>query len=250
VSSAINKAFSVITLLRRSGTPMTLTEIARTLRIAPSTTHSILNELAAQGVVTQDGDRRYRLGPATFYLGASYARGAPIYRSVWRDLIEVGREMSLTAVVAVPWQDHHLILNVQNGGTSDIEVAFGGRVPIDAGAWGKAYYAWSDNQPPTGKPASYTSETTTRLEDYEMELRRSRDQGYAVDLEEFIIGAGAVASAVTSEAGFEGVSALIGAIGDLKSVGIDEAGRRVAAVASRASYALGDHSRVRVVGVE
>lgn len=250
MAGAINKAFSVITLLRRSVNPLTLTEIARTLRIAPSTTHSILNELASQGVITQDGDRRYRLGPATFYLGASYARGAPIYRSVWRDLIELAREVSLTAVVAVPWQQHHLILNVHDAGTSDIEVAFGGRVPIDAGAWGKAYYAWSENEPPTDKPTMYTSKIIISPEDYESELQRSREQGYAVDLEEFIVGAGAVASAVTSEAGFEGVSALIGAIDDLKAVGVDEAGRRVAAVASRASYALGDHSRLRVVGVE
>jgi hypothetical protein len=55
---------------------------------------------------------------------------------------------------------------------------------------------------------------------------------------------------VTSETEFEGVVALIGSIGDLTAAGVERCGRRIADVASRASYALGDHSRVRVVGVE
>jgi DNA-binding IclR family transcriptional regulator len=249
VAGAVHKAFNVIRLLRREPAPRTLTEIARTVKIAPSTAHSILNELVAQGVVVQDGDRRYRLGPATFYLGSAYARNVPIYRSVWRELINLSHEVSLTAVIAVPWDNHHLILNVHNDGGAGTEVAFGGRVPIDAGAWGKAYFAWSGEAPPAELGAS-TPQTITDAANYSAEVERSRHRGYAVDLEEFLVGAGAVASAVTSDAGFEGIAALVGSIGEINRVDADDAGRRLAGVAARASYSLGDDMRVRVVGDE
>jgi len=74
VSSAVMKAFSVLRLLRRTLGPQPDRCLA-SLKIAPSSAHSILNELLAQGVIVQDTEKRYRLGPATFYLGAAFARG-------------------------------------------------------------------------------------------------------------------------------------------------------------------------------
>lgn len=249
MAGAVNKAFSVIRLLRRSQTSPSLTDIARSVKIAPSTAHSILNELQAQGAVLQDSGRRYRLGPAIFYLGAGYVRSVPIYRAAWSELAELSREIGLTAVIAVPWERHHLILNVHHDGAPGVEVAFGARVPIDAGAWGKAYFAWSGENVPA-KLASHTPKSLTDRKLYVAEVEQTRERGYAVDEEEFVLGASAVASAVTSEHGFEGVAALIGTAGNMTEVGAQEAGRRLANVASRASYALGDRSRVRFVGVE
>lgn len=249
MAGAVNKAFSVIRLLRRTPTSLSLTDIARSVKIAPSTAYSILNELLAQGAVLQDNGRRYRLGPATFYVGAAYVRNVPIYRGAWSELVELSREIGLTTVIAVPWEHHHLILNVHHDGSPGVEVAFGGRVPIDAGAWGKAYFAWSGEAVPA-KLASHTPKSITERKLYVAEVEQAHERGYAVDEEEFVLGASAVASAVTGEHGFEGVAALIGSVRSMSEVGTNEAGRRLANVASRASYALGDHSRVRVVGVE
>jgi IclR family acetate operon transcriptional repressor len=228
---------------------MSLTDIARSVKIAPSTAHSILNELLAQSAVVQDNGRRYRLGPASLYLGASYVRNVPIYRGAWSELVELSGDVGLTAVIAVPWEKHHLILSVHHDGGPGIEVAFGGRVPIDAGAWGKAYFAWSGDDVPATL-ASHTPKAIVDRKQYVNEVKRARELGYAIDDEEFVLGASAVASAVTSENGFEGVAALTSSSRRMAEVGADEAGRRLAHVASRASYALGDHTRVRVVGAE
>jgi DNA-binding IclR family transcriptional regulator len=245
----VNKAFSVIRLLRRAPSPMTLTEIARAVKIAPSTAHSIVNELLAQGAVLGDSDRRYRLGPSLFYYGASFARSAPVYRSTWPDLVALSREVSLTAVIAVPWQSHHLIIDVHSSGSTGMEVAFGGRVPLNAGAWGKAYYAWSGDELPS-ELSAHTPQTITDPSRYAAEVTNARSQGYAVDLEEFVAGAGAVAAGITSVNGFQGVAALVGLVSEINHVGEADAGRRLAGVASRASYTLGDHSRVQIVGEE
>jgi DNA-binding IclR family transcriptional regulator len=240
MAGAINKAFRVIRLLRRSAAALTLSEIARELRVAPSTAHAILLELADQGAVLQDDSRRYRLGPAMFYLGAAYMRNAAVYRGVWSELVELARDIGLTAVIAVPWEDHHLILNVHRGGPPGLEVAFGGLVPLDAGAWGKAYFAWSRQAPPRRG-----NDSTSKAE-----LETARAQGYATDAEEFVPGAGAIASAITSENGFEGIAALVGTTSRLSQLGFDEVGQRLAGVASRASYALGDHTRVKLLGID
>jgi len=63
-------------------------------------------------------------------------------------------------------------------------------------------------------------------------------------------GAGAVATTVTGENGFEGIAALVGLISEINDIGASDIGRRLAGVRRRASYSLGDHSRVRVVGEE
>lgn len=249
MASAISKAFSVISLLRREQAPLTLTEIAGSVRIAPSTAHSLLSELRVQGVVVQGADKRYRLGPGIFYFGAVFARNTPIYRVVWRQLVDLARSVSLSAVIAVPWDDHHLILNVHDSDSSGTEVAFGGRVPLTAGAWGKAYFAWAAD-PGLPKLISYTPETITDEKEYLADVDAARQRGYAVDVEEFVVGAGAIASAVTSESGFEGVAALVGSLAQLERLGVDDAGRRLAGLAARASHALGDQSRLRIVGEE
>jgi hypothetical protein len=73
-------------------------------------------------VVVQDGDKRYELGPAMFYLGSAYARATPLYRSARAELVAAANEFGVTAAIAVPWENHHLVLNAHRGGDSDVAV--------------------------------------------------------------------------------------------------------------------------------
>jgi DNA-binding IclR family transcriptional regulator len=247
MSSSISKSFWVIRYLRHASGAVPLSEIAKAAKIAPSTAHSTLGELVKEGVVVQDDERRYRLGPALFYLGTAYARRTPIVRAAWTDLIELARELSLTAVLAVPWENHHLMVSVYESG--GVEVALGGRVPIDAGSFGKVYFASSG----ASVPADLTAFTPNSIIDqaaYHAELDRVRSLGYATDREEFGIGVGAVGGGVTSQRGFEGIAALLGWISHLAELGVDDVGQRLGDLTARASYSLGDPSRRLVVGAE
>lgn len=246
MASAVSKAFKIMWLLRRSPAPLSLTEVARAVGVAPSTAHSILNGLSSEGAVVSNEERRYSLGPATFYLGASYARSVPVHSRTWSDLIRLADDVDLTAVALVVWADHYLILDVHQNDHPGLEVAFGGRVPLDAGAWGKAYYAWRCEAPES--LTKYTANTIVEAEAYEHDLEIARERGYATDHEEFLIGAGAVASVVTSDKGLEGVLALVGAVGTVDESQFQEAGQRLAGLATNISYALGDARRVTIVG--
>jgi DNA-binding IclR family transcriptional regulator len=246
-SSAVAKAFAVIRVLRRSSSPMTLTAIAEQVGIAPSTAHSVLMELLAQGAVLQDGDKRYQLGPSLFYLGAAFARQTPVFRSIWIELVAVANELSMLGAVAVPWEDHHLIIAVHQAGPPGLEVAFGGRMPLSGGAWGKAYWAWSGRPGPIHLDR-FTERSITDLAEYRAEVDRTRGRGFATDEEEFADGVCGVTTAVTSHAGYEGLVSLMAPAARMLELGFERTGRRLAALAGRASLALGDSSRVAFVG--
>src|SRR5581483_6714358 len=245
--SSISRAFEIIRVLRRTSSSMTLTSLAEAVGIAPSTAHSILTELLAQGIVDQDGDKRYRLGPALYYVGSAFARGTPVYRSIWMELVDLANEFELTASVAVPWDDHHLILMSHPGGRGGVDVAFGGMVPLQGGSWGKAYYAWSGREIPKTL-TKFTEHSITDQARYRKEVEKARVDGFAADHEEFAAGIGGVASGVTSSAGYEGLASLMGPMAQFEERTFDKSGRRLAGLTSRACLSLGDLGRVRAVG--
>lgn len=247
MSTSQERLFDTIAVLRRASTPLSLTEIAKTLKIAPSSAHAILNVLRAEDVVTIDRDKRYRLGPAVFYLGASYARNTPIYRATWNELVALAHDLGLSTAIAVPWQDHHLILAVNQYARPPIGLGIGSRVPLQGGSYGKAYYAWSGARIPSTL-TRFTPATITSITQYRREVQRTKDAGYAIDKEEFVAAIGAVAVAITSSEGYQGLAALMASIDQMNKVGMDLAGNQLAVIASRASVILGDRKRQNLWG--
>lgn len=225
--SPVERMIDVLWALRRSGTPMTVTEISQQTNLPLSTAFDILRKLQKRDLVIVT-DRHYQIGPGLFYLGAQYPRAARIRPLVHPLLVQLSRELSLNGVIAIPWDGHHLIVEVLPFGPSYISVGVGGRVPIASGSFGKVFAAATnakiDGVHPSGE-----------------------DRGYEIDEEEFAHGVGAVASAVTSPAGFEGLIALTGSISDMRAMGFAVPGSRLAEIAAQASVALGDVSRMRVV---
>jgi DNA-binding IclR family transcriptional regulator len=248
-SSALDKGFAVLLALRQASEPLTLTAIAERTGVAASSVHSTLHQLAANGAVLLDREKRYHLGPALYYLGASFARGTPLYRSVWVELIAAANEAGVTAALAVPWDDQHLILAAHRGPGSDVAVPFGGVVPIDAASWGKVYYASSDVEPPDALKA-YTPNSITDREKFAVELESARARGYAVDDEEYYEGVQGVCAAITSAHGYEGLASFLAARSRFETVGLTTMGQHLANLAARASFALGDKSRMRLFGGE
>jgi DNA-binding IclR family transcriptional regulator len=182
-----------------------------------------------------------------FYLGTAYVKQVPVHSRIWDGLVVLADDVRLTAVLAVPWRDHHLILDVHENPQPGVDVAIGGRVPLDAGAWGKAYYSWAADRP--GPLTRYTSRSVIAPQAYEQQLAEAQSHGYATDIGEFLSGAGAVASAVTNgRQAVEAIAALVGGGGSTSRASLNEAGQRLAGLAANVSYALGDGRRVKVIG--
>lgn len=244
----MGKGFAVLRSLGVASGPLTLTAIAKSAGIAASSAHSILNQLADENAVVQDGERRYRLGPATLYLGSAFVHTSSAYRAAWHDLVQAANQHAVTAALAVPDGAVHAVLQSHRVGPSDVAVPMGGQVPLDASSWGKAYYAWSG----TSLPASlgrYTPNSITSLEVFQDEVQATRARGYAVDDEEFFEGIGGVCAALTGERGYEGLISFIAPRGSIEGQ-YDRLGAVIAQLAERASYVLGDAGRVRSFGVK
>ena len=242
MSATQARSFDILLLLRRSNVALSLTDIARELDVAPSSVHSGLNTLLEYDAVSIDGDKKYRLGPGLFYLGAAFARSSPAYRAAWPDLVSVAGEAKLSAAIAVPWDNHHLVIAVHQNPGSRLGVAIGSRIPIDAGSYGKAYYAWSGANIPK-KITNFTPKTIVDHTAYTREVALAKTRRFATDVEEFVEDIVAVAVGVTSNNGYVGLLALMGSVAQMKEAGIERAGKMLAHVGERASTLLGDHNR-------
>jgi DNA-binding IclR family transcriptional regulator len=248
-TSAVGKAFAILRVLRRSAVPMTLSSIAQEIGMAPSSAHSVLNQLLLQGAVVQDPDKRYQLGPSTFFIGSAFARGTPIYRSIWMELVTAANDLGVTTALAVTWESHHLVLNSHRAGESDVAVPFGGRVPLFASSWGKVYSAWGDGKAPK-ELARFTPRSIVDRAKWAEEVEHVREFGYATDNEEFASGVGGVAAAVTSDLGYAGLASFLAPMEQVEELTFERLGRRIAALAARASHALGDTERMRFFGAD
>ena len=247
VSSAIDKGFAALATLRAASAPMTLTAIAQETEVAPSSAHSTLGQLLAQGAVVLDENKRYQLGPALHALGASYARRTPVYRAAWMELVNLANDLRLTAAIAVVWGDQHLVLNAHRAQGSNVAIPFGGAVPLAASSWGKVYYAWNDDAVPT-ELEQFTPGSITDRDAYIAQVEQVRSTGYAIDIEEYYPGVLGVCSAVTSDTGYVGLVSLLGARQQIEHHGLESIGEALSTLAARASHTLGDSSRLRLFG--
>lgn len=71
--SVLEKASDLIDCLGRAGEPVSLGHVRDALGMPKSSTHRLLNELAALGIVRRTEDGRYSLGPRLLYWGEAAA---------------------------------------------------------------------------------------------------------------------------------------------------------------------------------
>ena len=71
--SVLEKASDLIDCLGRAGEPVTLGHVRAAMGMPKSSTHRLLNELAALGIVRRTEDGRYSLGPRLLYWGEAAA---------------------------------------------------------------------------------------------------------------------------------------------------------------------------------
>ena len=104
--SVLEKASDLIDCLGQAGEPVTLGHVRSALAMPKSSTHRLLSELAALGIVRHTEDGRYSLGPRLLYWGEAAAEtfdlraiAEPTMRRL-RD--EVGRVSTCTSGTRTP----------------------------------------------------------------------------------------------------------------------------------------------------
>ena len=244
---AVLAAIRIMRLLRETGRPMGVTEIARTLDLNKSTAHGIVATLVGEHFLFElDDTRKYQLGAALMDL-AEAARGPHALTA--RPFVDAyAAEGGLTGFLAIPYSKiEFLIIHRAEGSGSGFQLTLrvGERFPLTAGALGKAYLAW---QPAhtileiiarvglAGRTAASITHTAAYLE----ELAAVRKSGYGESREEYHSGIKAIASPIFDDTGRVVLLVLAAGLSqDLPATNMKKQGLRLRGVAESVTKALG-----------
>jgi DNA-binding IclR family transcriptional regulator len=205
---AVERALQLIEVFARSRGPLSITDLARTLELAPSTVHRLVQTLMALGYVVQYAEsKRYGVGRGiaevtrTMVLKYEFTRHAQPFLE--RLVEQTGETASLSALygpsaIYLNQAESRNVMRVSNG--------VGSLVPLHCTAIGKVFLAdfaprtLRDTLKHTGLEAM-TAHSITSRKLLDKELESVKRQGYAMDDEEFAIGARCIATPLRGSSG-------------------------------------------------
>lgn len=192
---SVSRALNILEAMAREQRGIGLVAISRLAGLDPTTTHRLLHTLEEHGFVSQNpSDGKYNLGIRVFQIGNAVTH-VTILRQVTRPFIQILMERTgETASLAVADGTEAMYVEQVTGPhflRTFTEV--GRQVPMHATAVGKALMMdW--NEADIHRLAQRglkraTPNTIASEEALVNEVQRSRELGYATDMEEFEIGA-------------------------------------------------------------
>jgi len=190
--NSIIRACNILRCLSKDKAHFKISEIARQLDLDRSTTYRILLSLGRCGLVEKDEKTgEYSLGVAAFEIGNDYVRRM--------DFIKISKPIMNDLALKVQETVHLAVLSgteivyvdkVDSPRTLGVMSKIGQRAPLYCTALGKVLLA---NQPKEGltriigeiKLKPFTKNTITSKKKLVEELKRVREQGYALDQKEY-----------------------------------------------------------------
>jgi DNA-binding IclR family transcriptional regulator len=202
----LDRAVSVLTLLRDAGQPLALREIAKAMELPPPTVHRLLASLAAHNWVQCDLQTKvYRLG----YGLLSYAEGlrtSGLLSLTTPVLEQLSREFGETVTVQIRSGDNRVVIQ-EIEGTHELrrKIGVGNTLPLYTSASGRALLAFlgageidrilSDPLVPLTPKSTVDM---TRIREILADIRRT---GTAYSVEESELGVCAVAVPIFNASG-------------------------------------------------
>jgi DNA-binding IclR family transcriptional regulator len=212
---SVDRALTILDELADRDEPIGLTELATTMGLDSSTVYRLLYTLRVHGYARQGGrDRRYRLGPKAIELGQKALQKFTLLEKGRPFLRELADEIEETAtLVGLVGRSTVCLSKRERPGFLTFSPRIGAVAPPYCTATGKAVIA---NLPETElqqlldslELRRLTENTLTHRGALKKHLRMVREQGYAVDDEEYHPGIRCVAAPV-----FDHDGAVVGSIG-------------------------------------
>jgi DNA-binding IclR family transcriptional regulator len=207
---SLARGLKIMELMAASADGAGVTELADQLGIDKSSASRLVQTLANYGYAEQDPvSRRYRLGPQVVRLSRSLLTRMPLRdeaKPFLRQLVERTGECAHVAILA---QDQALYIDqVESPASLRVTTGVGTLAPLHSTALGKCLLAFGNNVEIPAMLPTFTPRTITNPDTLHAHLEQTRQQGYAVDDEEYDYGVRCVAAPVYDYRG-----KVIGAIG-------------------------------------
>ncbi len=145
--SVLEKASDLIDCLGKEGEPMTLGRVRDAMGMPKSSTHRLLSELAALGIVRRTEDGMYTLGPRLLYWGEAAAGSFDLRRVAEQSMRRLRDELDESVHLYVREQDARICIAAAEGRqVLRPFVELGRPLPLRVGAAGKLLLAYADEK--------------------------------------------------------------------------------------------------------
>lgn len=207
-NQSLTRGLAILDALDGEGGELGVREIARRLSISPTIVQRLLRALAdAHYVVQDETSQKYRIGYRALSLGASLLTEDKLVSIAMPLLKHLSDQHHLNAYLAViSGGALTYVLTQQSAGPISIRSEPGTKAAFHSTAIGKAILAHEDEQTVLdyigSEPLSaLTDETITDPVEFSRQLKRTRQQGYALAINENLPGVTSVGARIRNAAG-------------------------------------------------
>ena len=200
--SVLEKASDLIDCLGRAGEPVTLGYVRSALGMPKSSTHRLLTELAALGIVRRTEDGRYSLGPRLLYWGEAAADTFDLRAVADQPMRRLRDELGESVHLYVREHDTRICIAAVEG-RHELRpfIQLGRPLPLRVGAAGKLLLAFADDEVQRARAAIARWPTPRRCRTRPgrgcaEQLERIRAERWATSVGEREEGVSAAATAV------------------------------------------------------
>jgi len=206
--NVLERTFKILDAFSEDGQELGVTELIPKLRIPKSTIHRLIMVLERHGYVERSPkSEKYRLGAKLVQLGMHALSSLDLGKTATPHLERLVKQSGETAHLGVLRQGEVISLFYCQG-THVLRppATVGRRVPVYCTSLGKAILAFlpeAERETILGalRFKRYTPKTITRKSEFEAELKRVQNAGYAIDNEEFEEGLKCIGAPVRDHAG-------------------------------------------------
>ena len=204
---AVERAIQIMGCFDNEHSERGISEISEVVGLHKATAHRIVTTLVNYGYLERAADgQKYRLGIELAHLGFKVIRRMDLRREAIPYMEELVRKWGETCDLSIFDQGKVFYLEVLRGHHAlTISAAVGQRLPAHCTANGKlllAHLPSEELDTILSQPLdSYTDNTVTSPDEIRRQLENIRDQGYAVDYEEYELGICAVAAPICNSRG-------------------------------------------------
>lgn len=240
---AVTRAMAVLRLLSRSGAPLGVQSIARTLGLVPSTALHILRALAAEEMVSFDPEtKRYALAAGVVALARGMLRH-DAFSSLAQPIVNALSERhGATAIgVEVASLDHIVVVAISRPGQGlRLQTEIGSRYPALISASGRCIAAFGGHAWPVleRRFRALRWDNPPSLAQWRADIEATRAAGYAIDDGRYIAGVTILAAPVMRRGRVSHALVVVGVGEQLRRIGLATLGEELRARAAEISGSL------------
>ena len=193
-NATLDKTFALLESMAREGLSVTVAEIARMMGVSRITAQNIVNSLEIANYIEKDESTgEYSLGYQMMVIGSRYVFKYPFLSTIQKQVTSLSRNYNVKVNVGLIKPDGKLLLVLTRDVTSIPTIGVGTLYPGNLSANGKVQLAFASEEKREHilsrmKFVKSTKNSIVDPDEFRKQLDKVREQGYATEGEEVMLG--------------------------------------------------------------